>query len=85
MLFIVSINVVAGRPPERWPTGTPTTRANKSSVLEVLVLNQQVFINFVGRFDNEILTITSFVDTPEMQGRVKCGQIPGHMYGASHR
>ena len=28
MSFIVAINVVAGRPPERQPTGTPHARAN---------------------------------------------------------
>ena len=29
MTFIVATNVVASQPPERRPTGTPTTRANK--------------------------------------------------------
>ena len=29
MTFIVATNVVASRPPERRPTGTPHARANK--------------------------------------------------------
>ena len=28
MSFLVATNVVASRPPERWPTGTPHARAN---------------------------------------------------------
>ena len=28
MSFLVATNVVASRPPERWPTGTPQARAN---------------------------------------------------------
>ena len=29
MMFIVATNVIASRPPERRPTGTPHARANK--------------------------------------------------------
>ena len=31
MTFIVATNIVASRPPERRPTGTPSARANKFS------------------------------------------------------
>ena len=29
MMILVATNIVASRPPERQPTGTPTARANK--------------------------------------------------------
>ena len=31
MTFIVATNVIASRPPERRPTGTPHARANKTN------------------------------------------------------
>ena len=37
MLFLVATNVVASRPPERWPTGTLHARANISSFVHSLL------------------------------------------------
>ena len=34
MLFILATNVIASRPPERRPTGTPHTRAKIASLIE---------------------------------------------------
>ena len=38
MMILVATNVVASRPPERQPTGTPTARANCTYLLLVYLL-----------------------------------------------
>ena len=51
MTFIVATNVVASRPPERRPTGTPHARANLTDFLITLliltVLDPEIVFSFL--------------------------------------
>ena len=43
MMFIVATNVVASRPPERRPTGTPHARANYGNFIDSRYAKSQIF------------------------------------------